>query len=211
MNPSIPFVYPGVQVEPSYQILYGRENRERFRLGNQLIANEWKERLRTISWSDYPSIDKKNIQTFLQAELGYILSKHYTIKMLQAISDPLTQNWYVSIEIEELDDFVVLQVTFIQEPRYKIKSVTFLGFTPQDRVAFPSDHVDGRPQARPLTSEYSCYGTNVLHRNTLPGTVVTLDTTTIHTLKDTYHAQFSPELESNWPTLLHPDSSRKKT
>lgn len=113
----------------------------------------------------------------------------------------------MSFQLEQLDDLVTVRVHM---DGAKLKNVSFLGFTPYDRVAYPSKHVDGTPQSRPETSEYHCYGVNVLHRNTLPSTVVTLDTSTICSLKEKDHASFSDELESNWPTLLHPES-RKQT
>lgn len=55
-------------------------------------------------------------------------------------------------------------------------------------------------------TSYHIYGTNFLYRNQLPGSYM-MDRETIHTIGTKDHATFSSELDSNWPTLLHPDST----
>lgn len=166
--------------------------------------------LQSVSWDAYPSVSKDTIQEFLQAELGFIVSKQYTVKSVQAIPDNPKNRWFVSIQIDELDDAIVIVVQFDTNSGCKIKSVAFVGYTPQDRVAFPMNSVSGnKPSSRPQVSEYHCYGTNILHRNAIPGSVLTLDTSTVHTLAEKDHGSFSTELESNWPTILHPDSIKK--
>jgi hypothetical protein len=59
-----------------------------------------------------------------------------------------------------------------------------------------------------MESEYHTYGTNVLHRNQIPGSFV-LDQHTVNTMSDTDHGTFSKELDNQWPTLLHPDSAKE--
>ena len=223
MNTSgTPFIYPGVQLEPSMAALYGvkdRDQRKRFRLGNQMIAREWRDILKSISWDAYPHVSKDRMQTFLQAELGYAISTSnpmYSLKSIHAMINMEQSKcvWYISIETDELDDLIVLRVHTVKrevDKTYKIAQVEFMGFTPQDKVAFPMNAVSGKPQEVPLQSEYNCYGSNILHRNTIPGAIATLDRQTVHTLKDTDYAVFSSELDSNWPTLLHPDSQKKPT
>ena len=166
--------------------------------------------LQSVSWDAYPSVSRDSIQEFLQAELGFIISKQYVVQSVQAIPDNPKNRWFVCIQVGELDDAIVIVVQFNTDSGCRIKTVEFVGYTPQDRVAFPMNNdTQGQPSSKPQTSEYHCYGTNVLYRNSIPGSVLTLDTSTVHTLAEKNHGSFSTELESNWPTLLHPDSVKK--
>lgn len=204
---SEPFVYPGIQLEPSQYIFYGKQSKGRFRLGNQYTTNEWKELLSKISWDTLPSIRSTQIQSFLQAEIGFRLANYnYTIKCITAIQQSNDScNWYVTIKTEELDDSVVLKITMEEVNKiklYKFSRVEFLGYQPHDRTQMME------PKEVHETVPDSKQASNFLYRNQIPGSFV-LDKSTIHTMDNTNHAVFSKELDSNWPTLLHPDSTKK--
>lgn len=201
-----PFVYPGVSLEPSMYLLYDKNIKGRFRQGNQYTTNEWNVLLSTIAWNAVAPVKSSAIQSSLQAELGFHISKYdYTIKQIIAMQkEAKSCIWYATIETDELDDLVVLKITMerIQHKDiYRYKSVGFLGYQPQDMISRKDI-----PKHTQEETSYHIYGTNFLHRNQLPGSYM-MDRGTIHTIGTKDHTTFSSELDSNWPTLLHPDST----
>lgn len=214
-----PFTYPGITIEPSMYLLY-KDNREgRFRLGNQYVTKEWKDNLATIAWDALPAVAQNKIQTFIQAQLGYAFhSFHSNIETVHAFQFDGSKStiWYCMIQQDNLDDIVVLRLEFKQnegsKDLYHVSLVEFVGYTPKDKLGELTVHK--KPTTHIRTSEPAdvnqhTLATNMLHRNFIPSSMLTLDTTSVKTLGTKDHATFSPELEQNWPTTIHPDSTKK--
>ena len=94
-----------------------------------------------------------------------------------------------------MDDIVVLRMEFrsVANSQYKISMVEFVGYTPKDKLGDLSvgrnvhSDTDGMPTKRIVTSAPAStvehtLASNMLHRNFIPGSILTLDTTSVHTL-----------------------------
>ena len=177
----------------------------RFRLGNNIVENEWKTGLGKIEWSKFKPIKPTQIQTFLQTNVMFHIKnamKKYNIVNSQAIQKRQLC-WYMMIETEQLEEYIVLKFTFAEreDAMAVLQDIRFEGYSEKQIFLTTLDK-----QANPKEVDYYKHGHQFLHQQQTPMQMVCLDKTSVHTIGKVDHSNFSKELEQSWTTTLHPSN-----
>ena len=204
----LPFIKPGIKIEPSMVKLYqnSESGLRRFRLGNNIVENDWKLGLGRIDWSKFKPINPTQIQTFLQSNVMFHIKnamKQYNIINSQAIQKRLLC-WYIMIETEQLEEYIVLKFTMTEKDTMVVlQDIRFEGYSEKQIFLTELDK-----QANPKEVDYYKHGQQFLHQQQTPMQMICLDKTSVHTIGKVDHSNFSKELEQSWTTILHPSNGR---
>ena len=204
----LPFIKPGIKIEPSMVKLYqnSESGLKRFRLGNNIVEQDWKNGLGGIQWSKFKAILPSQIQSFLQSRVAFHIKTvmdRYNILNIQAIQKR-NLCWYVMIETEQLEEYIVLKFTFVEhDTMVVLQDVSFEGYSEKQIFLTELDK-----SSSPKEVDYYKHGHQFLHQQQTPMQMVCLDKTSVHTIGKVEHSNFSKELQASWTTTLHPSGGR---